>query len=85
MARPFAKRLTMSAKSIAAVMILMSAAGCVSDIRGARQRTILNSLCALYPDADHPPVLIEASDSQAAIDEKIDFLIAWEVECRIKP
>lgn len=84
MRTPSNRRWKTSAKSIAAVMILMSATGCFKTTPDPNLQTILNSLCAFYPDKEHPPVWIEEDDSKDEKEAKIDFLIAWEVECGIK-
>lgn len=84
MQKPLSKRLKTSAKFIAAAMIAMSATGCFKTTQDPNRQTILNSICAFYPDKEHPPVWIEEDDPKSIKDEKIDFLIAWEVECGIE-
>lgn len=74
-----------SARLLAALTMTLSVSACATLTRGATASTEPDSaICARWPDAGRPPIQIWPGDSDAEIDQKVDFLIVWEVECGIE-
>lgn len=82
-ATPRAKRWTKSARSLAALTMMLSALGCASVTGAPSPASSDNALCARWPDAAHPPIAIYDGDGDVEANDKIDLLIVWEVMCGI--
>lgn len=78
-----ATRWTATARSLAALTMMLSASACVTLTGAASQASDagLNPFCARWPDAAHPPVEIFDEDSAENANQKIDVLIVWEEAC----
>lgn len=61
----------------------LSVSACATSTAGTIRATDRGAFCERYYDAEHPPIWIDDSDSQAEADAKIDLLIVWKKECAI--
>lgn len=81
-ATPRAKRWTKSARSLAALTMMLSASACATATAPIPASSD-NAFCARWPDAAHPPIAIYDGDGDVEANDKIDLLIVWEVMCGI--
>lgn len=80
----FGRLLTVSGKSLAALTMMLSVNGCLTNTRDPIPLIPdPSAFCARYYDKDHPPVWIYQSDSPQEKEEKTDLILLWEVECSI--